>query len=134
MAGALAICIEIAQGNGQHRAVAVYRGLKQSAFKRAQAFAVGSARFGEKRHRATKMQFFGNHGIDFGRVFALGAVDEQSRALFKCSTETQRCTEFTKEQRKEYDRIYGEQLDNSLKSSNNPDANIEKYNKKQGDI
>lgn len=51
------------------------------------------------------------------------------RALFKCSTETQRCTEFTKEQRKEYDRIYGEQLDNSLKSSNNPDANIEKYNK-----
>lgn len=56
------------------------------------------------------------------------------RALFKCSTETQRCTEFTKEQRKEYDRIYGEQLDNSLKSSNNPDANIEKYNKKQGDI
>lgn len=56
------------------------------------------------------------------------------RALFKCSTETQRCTEFTKEQRKEYDRVYGEQLDNSLKSSSNPDANIEKYNKKQGDI
>lgn len=56
------------------------------------------------------------------------------RALFKCSTETQRCTEFTREQRKEYDRIYGEQLDNSLKSSSNPDANIEKYNKKQGDI
>lgn len=56
------------------------------------------------------------------------------RALFKCSTETQRCTEFTREQRKEYDRVYGEQLDNSLKSSSNPDANIEKYNKKQGDI
>lgn len=56
------------------------------------------------------------------------------RALFKCSTETQRCTEFTREQRKEYDRIYGEQLDNSLKSSSNPDANMEKYNKKQGDI
>lgn len=56
------------------------------------------------------------------------------RALFKCSTETQQCTEFTREQRKEYDRVYGEQLDNSLKSSSNPDANIEKYNKKQGDI
>lgn len=56
------------------------------------------------------------------------------RALFKCSTETQRCTEFTREQRKEYDRVYGEQLDNSLKSSSNPDANMEKYNKKQGDI
>lgn len=56
------------------------------------------------------------------------------RALFKCSTETQRCIEFTREQRKEYDRVYGEQLDNSLKSSSNPDANIEKYNKKQGDI
>lgn len=51
------------------------------------------------------------------------------RALFKCSTETQQCTEFTREQRKEYDRVYGEQLDNSLKSSSNPDANIEKYNK-----
>lgn len=56
------------------------------------------------------------------------------RALFKCSTETQRCTEFTREQRKEYDRVYGEQLDNSLKSSSNLDANMEKYNKKQGDI
>ena len=78
MAGAFAIGIEVAQGNGQHRAVAVYRGLKQSAFERAQAFAIGGARFGEKCHRATKMQFFGNHGIDFGGVFALGTVDEQS--------------------------------------------------------
>lgn len=49
------------------------------------------------------------------------------RALFKCSTETQRCTEFTREQRKEYDRVYGEQLDNSLKSSSNPDANFVIY-------
>ena len=56
------------------------------------------------------------------------------RVLYKCLTETQRCTEFTREQRKEYDRVYGEQLYNSLKSSSNPHANMEKYNKKQGDI
>lgn len=56
------------------------------------------------------------------------------RALFKCSTETQRCTEFTREQRKEYDRVYGEQLDNSLKSSSNPDADSKKRERTTGDI
>lgn len=57
------------------------------------------------------------------------------RALFKCSTETQRCTEFTKEQRKEYDEVYSGVLDSMMKSSkDNPSANKEKYEKKSGDI
>lgn len=55
------------------------------------------------------------------------------RALFKCSTETQRCTEFTKEQRKEYDRIYGEQLEESFKKGN-PDADSKKRERTTGDI
>ena len=36
------------------------------------------------------------------------------RALFKCSTETQRCTEFTREQRKEYDEVYSGVLDSMV--------------------
>lgn len=56
------------------------------------------------------------------------------RALFKCDVERQRCVEFTKEQRKQYDEIYGEKLEESLKKKGNPDANEDKYNKKQGDI
>lgn len=57
------------------------------------------------------------------------------RALFKCSTETQRCTEFTREQRKEYDEVYSGVLDSMMKSSkDNPSANKEKYEKKSGDI
>lgn len=57
------------------------------------------------------------------------------RALFKCDVERQRCVEFTKEQRKEYDKIYGEQLEKSFnKESGNPDANEEKRNKTSGDI
>lgn len=57
------------------------------------------------------------------------------RALFKCDVERQRCVEFTKEQRKEYDKIYGEKLEKSFnKESGNPDANEEKRNKVCGDI
>ena len=57
------------------------------------------------------------------------------RALFKCSTETQRCTEFTRDQRKEYDEVYSGVLDSMMKSSkDNPSANKEKYEKKSGDI
>ena len=56
------------------------------------------------------------------------------RALFKCDVERQRCVEFTKEQRKQYDEIYGEKLEESLKKKGNPDANEDKYNNKNGDI
>lgn len=41
------------------------------------------------------------------------------RALFKCDVERQRCVEFTKEQRKQYDEIYGEKLEESLKKKGN---------------
>ena len=56
------------------------------------------------------------------------------RALFKCDVERQRCVEFTKEQRKQYDEIYGEKLEESLKKKGNPDANEEKRAKTSGDI
>ena len=57
------------------------------------------------------------------------------RALFKCDIEKQRCTEFTKEQRKQYDEVYSGVLDSMMKSSkDNPSANKEKYEKKSGDI
>jgi replicative DNA helicase len=57
------------------------------------------------------------------------------RALFKCDVERQRCVEFTKEQRKQYDELYSDTLDKIMKGQKgNPDANEEKYNKKQGDI
>ena len=56
------------------------------------------------------------------------------RALFKCDVERQRCVEFTKEQRKQYDEIYGEKLQESFKKRGNPDANEDKYNNKNGDI
>lgn len=57
------------------------------------------------------------------------------RALFKCDVERQRCTEFTKEQRKQYDEVYSGVLDSMMKSSkDNPSANKEKYEKKSGDI
>lgn len=58
------------------------------------------------------------------------------RALFKCDVERQRCIEFTKEQRKQYDELYGNKLDEqfSKSSKSNPDADKEKYNKKSGDI
>lgn len=57
------------------------------------------------------------------------------RALFKCDVERQRCVEFTKEQRKQYDEVYSGVLDSMMKSSkDNPSANKEKYEKKSGDI
>ena len=57
------------------------------------------------------------------------------RALFKCDVERRRCVEFTKEQRKQYDELYSDTLDKIMKGQKgNPDANEEKYNKKQGDI
>lgn len=57
------------------------------------------------------------------------------RALFKCDVERQRCTEFTKEQRKQYDEIYAKNLDKIMNEQRgNPSANKEKYEKKSGDI
>lgn len=37
------------------------------------------------------------------------------RALFKCDVERQRCTEFTREQRKQYDEVYGKNWMNNLR-------------------
>lgn len=60
------------------------------------------------------------------------------RALFKVDVERQRAVEFTKEQRKNYDQVYGAQLDTQLnggkKKNTNPDADSEKRNKTSGDI
>lgn len=58
------------------------------------------------------------------------------RALFKCDVERQRCVEFTREQRKQYDSVYGEKLEAALnkKSKTNPDADEDKYNNHNGDI
>lgn len=57
------------------------------------------------------------------------------RALFKCDVERQRCTEFTKEQRKQYDEVYAGIVDKMVKEQKgNPSANKEKYEKKSGDI
>ncbi len=36
-------------------------------------------------------------------------------ALFKCDVERQRCVEFTKEQRKQYDELYSDTLDKIMK-------------------
>lgn len=57
------------------------------------------------------------------------------RALFKCDVERQRCIEFTKEQRKQYDEVYAGIVDKMVKEQKgNPSANKEKYEKKSGDI
>lgn len=57
------------------------------------------------------------------------------RALFKCDVERQRCTEFTVDQRKEYDKVYGPKLDEMMKKkSENPDADSEKRKRTTGDI
>ena len=37
-----------------------------------------------------------------------------------------RCTEFTREQRKQYDEVYGKKLDEQFKKSPNPDADSKK--------
>lgn len=55
------------------------------------------------------------------------------RALFKCDIEKQRCTEFTKEQRKNYDELYGKKLEESFKKGN-PDADSKKRERTTGDI
>lgn len=55
------------------------------------------------------------------------------RALFKCDVERQRCTEFTKEQRKNYDEVYGKKLEESFKKGN-PDADSKKRERTTGDI
>lgn len=56
------------------------------------------------------------------------------RALFKCDVERQRCTEFTKEQRKQYDEVYGSKLDEQFKKKDNPDADSKKRERTTGDI
>lgn len=56
------------------------------------------------------------------------------RALFKCDVERQRCIEFTKEQRKQYDEVYGNKLDEQFKKKDNPDADSKKRERTTGDI
>lgn len=58
------------------------------------------------------------------------------RCLFKVDVEKQKAKEFTIEERKNYDKLYGEKLDQAISksSSKNPDADPEKYNKRSGDI
>ena len=56
------------------------------------------------------------------------------RALFKCDVERQRCTEFTREQRKQYDEVYGSKLDEQFKKNTNPDADSKKRANNCGDI
>ena len=58
------------------------------------------------------------------------------RCLFKVDIEKQKAKEFTIDERKNYDKLYGEKLDQAIsKSSNkNPDADPEKYKKRSGDI
>lgn len=58
------------------------------------------------------------------------------RCLFKVDIERQKAKEFTVEERKNYDKIYGEKLDQAIaKNSNkNPDADLEKRKHITGDI
>lgn len=56
------------------------------------------------------------------------------RALFKCDVERQRCKEFTREQRKQYDEVYGSKLDEQFKKKDNPDADSKKRERTTGDI
>lgn len=59
------------------------------------------------------------------------------RALFKVDVDRQRAIEFTKEQRKSYDSVYGKQLDEKLKGKTkrvNPDADPNKRNRTTGDV
>lgn len=42
--------------------------------------------------------------------------------MFKCDVERQRCKEFTRDERENYDKIYGAKLDEQFKKSTNPDA------------
>ena len=56
------------------------------------------------------------------------------RALFKCDVERQRCKEFTRDERENYDKIYGAKLDKQFKKSTNPDADPKKRANNSGDI
>lgn len=56
------------------------------------------------------------------------------RALFKCDVERQRCKEFTRDERENYDKIYGAKLDEQFKKSINPDADSKKRERTTGDI
>lgn len=57
------------------------------------------------------------------------------RALLHVDVERQKAKEFTIEQRKKYDELYGEKLDQAIsKASKNPDANKEKRAHTTGDI
>lgn len=58
------------------------------------------------------------------------------RALFHIDVETQRAVEFTKSQRKEYDKLFGDNLEKTLnKTKGNPDADAKKAAKlANGDI
>lgn len=57
------------------------------------------------------------------------------RALFKCDVERQRCKEFTRDERENYDKIYGAKLDEQFKkSTTNPDADPKKRANNSGDI
>lgn len=55
------------------------------------------------------------------------------RALFKCDVERQRCKEFTRDERENYDKVYSGVLDSMMKSSN-PDADPKKRANNSGDI
>lgn len=56
------------------------------------------------------------------------------RALFKCDVERQRCKEFTRDERENYDKIYGAKLDEQFKKSTNPDVDPKKRANNSGDI
>lgn len=56
------------------------------------------------------------------------------RALFKCDVERQRCKEFTRNERENYDKIYGAKLDEQFKKNTNPDADSKKRERTTGDI
>lgn len=56
------------------------------------------------------------------------------RALFKCDVERQRCKEFTRDERENYDKIYGAKLDEQFKKNINPDADPKKRANNSGDI
>lgn len=56
------------------------------------------------------------------------------RALFKCDVERQRCKEFTRAERENYDKIYGAKLDEQFKKNTNPDADSKKRERTTGDI
>ena len=56
------------------------------------------------------------------------------RALFKCDVERQRCKEFTRDERENYDKIYGAKLDEQFKKNTNPDADSKKRANNSGDI